>query len=301
MIKIFFNYSIKLQDETCLNKIPQNVIGIDLGQSLTKIAYLHNDELYLLIHPTQDDYDYINKNLLENKLTEMQLNLTGGKAYYYQKQLSQKYKSTIFNEFEANVKGIDFLFNLKKSKNLPEALITTIGTGSSMILKKESSPICYEHLGGSALGGGFFMALIKLLYDITSYDEAIDLAQQGDRYKVDLKVSDIYSPEDQRVNAIFREFTAASLGKINTRGKIENYNKQDLLNSLICMIGENIGTIAVEQAKNHNVKYLIFCGGFVSNNKPLKQVLTMLCTINKKKAMFLNHSIFAGAIGALKL
>ena len=297
MIKIFITYSIKLQDEANLSNIPQNVIGIDLGQSLTKVSYLYNDDLYLLIHPTQDDYDYINKYLIDNNLIDMKLNLTGGKAYYYQKQLSQNYKSTIFNEFEANIHGIDILFNLKKSKSLPEALITTIGTGSSMILKKES----YEHIGGSALGGGFFMALIKLLYNITSYDEAIELAQQGDRYKVDLKVADIYSPEDQRVNAIFREFTAASLGKINSRGKIEDYNKQDLLNSLICMIGENLGTIAVEQAKNHNVKYIIFCGGFVSNNKPLKQVLTLLCAINKKKAIFLNHSIFAGAIGALKL
>ena len=297
MIKIFITYSIKLQDEPNLKNIPQNVIGIDIGQSLTKISYLYKNQLHLLIHPTQDDYDYINKYLIDNNLTDMKLNLTGGKAYYYQKQLSHSYKSTIFNEFEANVSGIDILFNLKKSKSLPEALITTIGTGSSMILKKES----YEHIGGSALGGGFFMALIKLLYKITSYDEAIDLAEQGDRYKVDLKVADIYSPEDQRINAIFREFTAVSLGKINSRGKIENYNKEDLLNSLICMIGENLGTIAVEQAKNHNIKYLIFCGGFVSNNKPLKQVLTLICTINKKKAIFLNHSIFAGAIGALKL
>ena len=297
MIKIFITYSIKLQDEPNLKNIPQNVIGIDIGQSLTKISYLYKNQLHLLIHPTLDDYDYINKYLIDNNLTDMKLNLTGGKAYYYQKQLSHSYKSIIFNEFEANVSGIDILFNLKKSKSLPEALITTIGTGSSMILKKES----YEHIGGSALGGGFFMALIKLLYKITSYDEAIDLAEQGDRYKVDLKVADIYSPEDQRINAIFREFTAASLGKINSRGKIENYNKEDLLNSLICMIGENLGTIAVEQAKNHNIKYLIFCGGFVSNNKPLKQVLRLLCTINKKKAIFLNHSIFAGAIGALKL
>ncbi|MCJ7650914.1 MAG: hypothetical protein MUP85_20065, partial [Candidatus Lokiarchaeota archaeon] len=205
MIKIFITYSIKLQDEPNLKNIPQNVIGIDIGQSLTKISYLYKNQLHLLIHPTQDDYDYINKYLIDNNLTDMKLNLTGGKAYYYQKQLSHSYKSTIFNEFEANVSGIDILFNLKKSKSLPESLITTIGTGSSMILKKES----YEHIGGSALGGGFFMALIKLLYKITSYDEAIDLAEQGDRYKVDLKVADIYSPEDQRINAIFREFTAA--------------------------------------------------------------------------------------------
>ncbi|MHA1623600.1 MAG: hypothetical protein ACTSWH_00575, partial [Promethearchaeota archaeon] len=289
---------IKIQDKAHLSIIPQNVIGVDLGQSLTKIAYLNKDDLNLIVHPTQDDYEYINKFLRDNNLTEMKLNLTGGKAYYYQKQHSQNSNSTIFNEFEANVNGIETLYYLKKSKNLPEILIITIGTGSSMILKKE---IAFEHIGGSALGGGFFMALIKLLYSITSYNEAIELAQKGDRYKVDLKVADIYSPEDQRVNAIFREFTAASLGKINSRGKIENYDKGDLLNSLISMIGENIGSIAVEKAINHNMKYLIFCGGFVSNNKPLKQVLTLLCTINKKKAVFLKHSIFAGAIGALKL
>jgi type II pantothenate kinase len=297
VIKIFTTYSIKLKDDPISSNIPQNVIGIDLGQSLTKIAYLHNNDLCLSIHPTHDNYQYINKYIVDNNLTNMKLNLTGGKAYYYQKQLSHDHVSNIFNEFEANVSGIDVLFNLIKSKNLPETLITTIGTGSSMILKKES----YEHIGGSALGGGFFMGLIKLLYNITSYKEAIELSEQGDRYKVDLRVADIYSPEDQRIDAIFREFTAASLGKINSRDKIEHYNKEDLLNSLICMIGENIGTIAVELAKNHNIKNLIFCGGFVSNNKTLKQVLTILCTISKKKAIFLNHSTFAGAIGALKL
>ncbi|MHA1193667.1 MAG: hypothetical protein ACTSP9_15490 [Promethearchaeota archaeon] len=292
--------SINLQKDEHLSKIPHNVISIDLGQSLTKVVYLKDKNLILSVFPTESNFENILAYLqtIDLDLTNIKLNLTGGKAFYFQQKIKNDYNSTIFNEFEANVNGNDFLFYLKKSKNLPESLIITIGTGSSIILKKE---IGFEHVGGSALGGGFFMALIKLLYKITSYNEAIELAQKGDRYKVDLKVDDIYSPEDQRVNAIFREFTAASLGKINSRGKKENYNKGDLLNSLICMIGENLGTIAVERAKNHDVKYLIFCGGFVSNNKPLKQVLTLLCTINKKKAVFLKHSIFAGAIGALKL
>ncbi len=297
MIKIFTTYSIKLQDEPNLRKIPQNVIGIDLGQSLTKIAYLYEDDLYLIIHPTYDDYEYINKYLVDNNLTNMKLNLTGGKAYYFQEQLSKDFISNLFNEFEANINGIDTLFNINKSKSLTTSLIITIGTGSSMILKKEG----YEHIGGSALGGGFFMALIKLLYNFTNFNEAVEIAQQGDRYNVDLKVADIYSPQDQRIDAIFRQFTAASLGKINSRNKVEKYSDGDLLNSLICMIGENIGTIAIEKAKNYDVKYLIFCGGFVSNNRPLKQILTLLCSINKKKAIFLNHSIFAGAIGAINL
>ena len=291
-------FSFQILKDEHLSKIPHNIVGIDLGQSLTKVVHLKDKNLILSIFPTESNFEDILAYIQNIDLINIKLNLTGGKAFYFQQKIKNEYNSTIFNEFEANVNGIEVLYDLKKSKSLPEALIIAIGTGSSIILKQETE---YEHIGGSALGGGFFMALIKLLYNITNYNEAIELAQQGDRYKVDLKVSDIYAPEDQRISAIFREFTAASLGKINTGGNMEKFNKQDLLNSLICMIGENLGTIAIEKAINHKVKYLIFCGGFVSYNKPLKQILTMLCTINQKKAMFLNHAIFAGAIGTLIL
>ena len=56
-----------------------------------------------------------------------------------------------------------------------------------MVLKTDS----FKHLGGSAMGGSFFMALMKTLFKITDYEEAINLAQKGNRYNVDLKVSDI--------------------------------------------------------------------------------------------------------------
>jgi type II pantothenate kinase len=164
-----------------------------------------------------------------------------------------------------------------------------------MILKKEK----YEHIGGSALGGGFFMAFIKLLYNMTDYDHAIKLASKGNRYNVDLKVGDIYSPDDSRIDAVFRQFTAASFGKINDSETV--YDEADLLNSVICLIGENIGTIAIERVNLHNVKNLIFCGGFLKNNKPLRQILKLMCSINKKKAIYLEHSMFTGAIGSLNL
>jgi type II pantothenate kinase len=193
------------------------------------------------------------------------------------------------------VNGIEFLYQLKKEKNLPHCLIITVGTGTSMISRKER----FEHIGGSALGGGFFMALINLLYKIDNFDDAIISASKGNRYNVDLKVGDIYSLEDNRVNSIFRQFTAASLGKINSSFKIEDYQKEDLLNSIICMIGENVGTIAIEKAKSYEIDNLVFCGGFLRNNKPIQKLLSLLCSINQMKSIFLEHSIFAGAIGML--
>ena len=109
--------------------------------------------------------------------------------------------ANLINEFEANVSGIKFLYNMEKKKELSRSLIVSIGTGTSIVLIDEN----LKHLGGSALGGGFFMGLIKTLFKMNDFHEAIDLAKKGNRYNVDLKVSDIYSQEDKRVDLLFRE------------------------------------------------------------------------------------------------
>ena len=143
------------------------------------------------------------------------------------------------------------------------------------------------------------MGIIKLLFNLNDFQEAINLAKKGNRYKVDLKVSDIYSLEDNRVDLLFREFTAASLGKIDMKFKNESLKKEDFINSIICMIGENLGTIATVIAANNDVTDIVFCGGFLKENRILKKVLSLLCKVKNKKAIFLKNSEFCAAIGAL--
>ena len=63
------------------------------------------------------------------------------------------------------------------------------------------------------------MGIIKLVLKMDDFTEVLQLAKKGNRYNLDLKVSDIYDPEDTRVDLIFREFTAASFGKINVTSK----------------------------------------------------------------------------------
>ncbi|TFG22329.1 MAG: hypothetical protein EU532_14510 [Promethearchaeota archaeon] len=295
MVLIFQKYKLPFESDDFLGDIPSNRIGIDLGQTLTKITYCFEKQLFMYIHPTENKSAYLKDFLTQNHLDGKKINITGGKGYNFQKALDEKFDFSLFGEFEANVKGIEFLYRMKKHKAIPSCLITTIGTGTSMILKKDH----YEHIGGTALGGGFFMALIKILYNIESFNDAILLAAKGNRFNVDLKVADIYSPEDTRVNALFRQFTAASLGKIGAPFKSTDYEKEDLLNSLICLIGENIGTIAIERANLHDINDLVFCGGFLNYNKPMQKILSQICLFNKKKAIFLEHSIFAGALGML--
>lgn len=277
-------------------KFPPNIIGIDLGQTLTKIAFLeNNNKLNLLILSTQSEYEKI-EDFLENKhKTFEKFNFTGGRGYIYHKKFLNEINSNLLNEFQAHAKGIEILYELNKEKALPDSLIVNIGTGTFLLLKKDG----FKHLGGSALGGGFFMGFIKLLYNIDSFQEALKLAETGNRYNIDLKVSDIYEPQDHRVNLIFREFTAASFGKIKYDADLSKVNQEDVINSLICMMGENLGTMANLMAENNAVKNLIFCGGFLKENKILQRILSAICKINKKRALFLKHSEFCGAIGAL--
>ena len=273
--------------------IPSDTIGIDIGQSLAKISYLKENEIILKIGET--NFKEIEEFLDENKSKFTKINFTGGKAYTLYKKYSNSMSTNLINEFEANISGLEFLYESYKKKAIPPSLIVTLGTGTSIVLKRDK----IEHLGGSAMGGGFFMGVIKLLFNIDDYFDAINLARKGNRFSIDLKVADIYDSEDTRVDKLFREFTAASLGKIKKDFDIKSLKREDLINSLIGIIGENIGTIATLMAENYKLKNIVFCGGFLLENKPLKQILSLLCKLKRKKAIFLKNSEYCGAIGAL--
>ncbi|TES95061.1 MAG: hypothetical protein E3J90_10410 [Promethearchaeota archaeon] len=287
--------TIKILLEQTQFKIPSDTIGIDVGISLVKISYLKDNEIILKIGET--NFKEIEEFLDENKSKFNKINFTGGKAYTLYKKYSNSITTNLINEFEANIRGIEFLYESYKKKALPPSLIATLGTGTSLVLKRDK----IEHVGGSAMGGGFFMGLIKLLFNMSEYFDAIELIRRGNRFNIDLKVADIYDIEDTRVDKLFREFTAASLGKINKDFDSKSLKKEDFISSLIGIIGENIGTIATLMAENYNLKNIVFCGGFLLENKPLKQILSLLCKLKRKKAIFLKNSEYCGAIGALIL
>ena len=275
------------------NLIPKNILGIDIGQTLTKFAYVDTNELLLVVKPTVPTIDETINIMLKKNFNR--IHFTGGRAFNIFEKYSEKYDSILLDEFMANVKGIDFLYNLKKKQEDSAVLIVSIGTGTSVVLKNKS----FEHLGGSAMGGGMFMGLIKLLYNLDDYNTIIQLATKGNRYNVDLKVSDIYVDDDSRIKDYFRAFTAASLGKINDDRFTSPLAQEDIIHSILCIIGENIGMTATLFAELHKISKIIFCGGLLRNNKILKNLLKLIAKSRNKSAIFLKDSEFAGAIGAL--
>lgn len=294
-MEIFNSKRLKLDLKDKRFQIPKKIIGIDIGQTLTKSAYADKDDLVLLIKPTDEKIDDIIKEFKSSNKEINNLHFTGGKAYELYKDHEKVFNSTLMDEFESNIRGIDYLYNLRKNVNMFNYLVASIGTGTSIVLKRNK----IQHLGGTAMGGGMFMALVKLLYDLDDYDTIISLANRGDRYKVDLKVSDIYTKDDSRIEDYFRAFTAASLGKINEFSNIRSLKREDVIHSLLGIIGENIGLIAILLAKIHEITDIIFCGGLLVNNKILKNILKLMAKSRQRKAIFLKNSEFAGAIGAL--
>ena len=142
-------------------------VGIDIGQSLTKFAFLEKNALVLLIGKTKNNFSQISETVESLKSNYDQFNFTGGRAFKIFKKYENICHCKLINEFEANVKGIEFIFQNNRSKSLPPSLIVTIGTGTSIVLKNDE----ISHIGGSALGGGFFMGIAKLLFNIEEYQQ----------------------------------------------------------------------------------------------------------------------------------
>ncbi|MHA1196640.1 MAG: hypothetical protein ACTSRH_09530 [Promethearchaeota archaeon] len=276
-------------------RMAKNRLGIDIGYSLTKLAWHENDNLCLELFPTNDFLKSIEDILESLSFNINQINFTGGKGFEPFSEYSKFYDVRLLDEFECNIKGIEFLYYIQKGKNLPNCLIVTLGTGTSILLKKKD----FAHVGGSTLGGGFVLGLIGLIFDIWNHDEIIRLAKKGQRFNVDLKVSDIYSLKDNRITGIFREFTAATLGKLAKSFDIKNVKNEDIICSIINMVGENIGSLTIQFANNYDVHDIVYSGGFMIKNSILKNTFKNICVLNKKKSIFLKHAELAGAIGAL--
>lgn len=69
-------------------------------------------------------------------------------------------------------------------------LVVNIGSGVSIL--KVSSPGQYERVSGTSLGGGTYWGLCRLMTNCATYDEVLDIAENGDAGTVDMLVRDIY-------------------------------------------------------------------------------------------------------------
>ncbi|CAL5385385.1 unnamed protein product [Camellia sinensis] len=161
---------------------------------------------------------------------------------------------------------------------------------SGVIMIKVDGDGKFQRVSGTNVGGGTYWGLGKLLTKCKSFDELLELSQQGDNRTIDMLVGDIYGGMDYSKGEVCLKFVpvillrateypfilqshiglsastiASSFGKAISENKdLQEYRPEDISLSLQRMISYNIG-----QGSKGN-----------------------------EQAMFLRHEGFLGALGA---
>ena len=266
------------------------VIGIDTGGTLTKLAYL-NEEEHLVLEVFPSNKMGLVKNWLEAHPEVEEIGLTGGRTEQLREKLQTMKNIEYLVEFEATLKGVQYLMK-KEGYFIEEAIITNIGTGTSIHHMMGNK---HARVGGTGIGGGTLIGLSTIMTGISSFEEVTKLAGNGKREQIDLLVKDIYQGMD---TPIAGTLTASNFGKVGiTKG--EQFPTENLLATTQGLVGEVITTLSIQIAEQYKAKHIVYIGSTLTNNDHLKAVIANYTILKNHTPIFLKDCGFSGAVGAL--
>ncbi|OQR71105.1 pantothenate kinase 1-like [Tropilaelaps mercedesae] len=178
-------------------------------------------------------------------------------------------------------------------------LVVNIGSGVSVLAV--SSATTFRRVTGTSLGGGTFHGLCCLLTGCETFEEAIELARQGDSTKVDKLVGDIYGGDYAKFN-LPASIVASSFGNMICPLHRAEATKEDLARATLVTITNNIGSIAFMTATNEKINRVMFAGNFLRGNTLSMQMLAYAMHFwsnGTLKALFFEHEGYFGAVGGL--
>ncbi|KAJ1637255.1 fumble-domain-containing protein [Pavlovales sp. CCMP2436] len=145
-------------------------------------------------------------------------------------------------------------------------ILVNIGSGVSIL--RIQSEDDFERISGTAVGGGTFLGLCRLLGCGDTFDEALENAAHGDDGKVNLLVEDIYGGGGYDAFGLPPKLIASMFGKVLRRNDpYEGVEKSDVCRALLVMISQVIAQVAYLSAVNSGVKRLVFSGTFLHSNQ----------------------------------
>ncbi|XP_061197383.1 4'-phosphopantetheine phosphatase-like [Saccostrea echinata] len=268
--------------------------------------------------------DFIQEKLGDSLKQNKTIHVTGGGAHKYRDLLASKLGVVIEKEDEMSclIEGCNFLL-----KNIPDEaflyqrhaesmykfqgvsrdifpyLLVNIGSGVSLI--KVESEDTYQRIGGTSTGGGTFWGLGSLLTKAKTFDELLELAEQGDHREVDMLVKDIYGGAYSSIG-LTGDIIASSFGKAARSPKKSvdtetHFKEADIARSLLLSISNDVGQIAYLQAKLHGLNKIYFGGYFIRGHPLTMHTISYAINYWSKgeiQALFLRHEGYLGAIGA---
>jgi len=136
-----------------------------------------------------------------------------------------------------------------------------VGTGVSILHVQSETQ--YTRVSGTALGGGTFLGLTRLLTAARDFQEALDSAASGDARRVDMLVADIYGAEERSGLPLPGDLTASFFAKNLMRREgdpRQQTRDNDICKSLVVMIAQNLAQIAHLNARIHGARRVFFTG-----------------------------------------
>ena len=266
------------------------VIGIDIGGSTTKIVgFDENKKLVAPMFVHAEDqltsiYGAFGKFTAENNIDLNQIKkimLTGVGATYITSPLYNIPCDTLV-EFPCVGRGGLYL------SGLDEAIVVSMGTGTAIV--HASSDGKFEYLGGTGVGGGTLIGLSKKLLGTDNIANIVELAEQGDISKVDLRVSDITKTDIHP--GLAPDLTASNFGKLSDLA-----TPSDIALGLFNMIFESVAMIAAFAARRYGVKNIVLTGNMTTLPQA-KQVFENMNNLFDVNYIIPENSRFGTVIGA---
>jgi type II pantothenate kinase len=262
-------------------------IGIDAGGTLIKIAYMKNDSLEFKKFPISQ-LEYVASWI--NGFDIAKICITGGRAALLKTYMNQNAAEIV--EFEATCNGVRYLL-AKNAISVETFILTNVGTGTSIHHVDKNKQ---QRIGGTGVGGGTIMGLSQLLTGFTDYETIVALAAKGFRDRIDLKVSHIYEGSEPPIPG---DLTASNFGNISPLASTDQLTKEELLASVVGLVGETVATVSVLAAGQCGLSSIIFIGSSFIGNDLLKEVVQRYTKLRGALPMFIENGEYCGAIGAL--
>lgn len=193
-------------------------------------------------------------------------------------------------EFDAWRAGAALLLAEQGEAPIERDLLVSLGTGTSLLLVE---PETTTRVGGTALGGGTLGALGSALGVADEPAVLVARAAEGERRNVDLTLADV---DPSGALSLSSDFTAAFLEKLSRPGRPA---PADVAHALIGMVAETVGTLASAVAAVVQARRIIYGGGTLRDNAPLREILAEYTFAGGH--VFLEDGAFTGAIGAIEL
>lgn len=251
------------KDATKMKKI-QNIIGIDVGGSATKIVGFRIDEnqsremispLFVrATDPITSIYGAFGKFTTENNLDLEDIDkvmVTGVGATHMQKPI---YSLTSHKVPEFDAAGIGGLY----LSGLDEAIVVSMGTGTALVhAKKNGSNIEINYLGGTGVGGGTLLGLTKKMTGVNTIEHIEELCQSGSLDNIDLRVKDI--SKNSQFTGVNENLTASNFGKLSDMA-----TAGDIALGVANMVAETIAMMAVFTARGLGLKNVVLIGNLTT-------------------------------------